>query len=368
MRDVTLPLVTPSILAGALLVFVGVAASFSVAALIGIPARVFLLSTRVVSTLHLGGANAMSEATAMSGVLMALGLGGLVFTNRLTRRGRYTTLTGKSTQPEIVRLGTWRLPILALLAVLLLVIVVLPLGAVVLTSFFRTWGLDLRPENLTLANYRYVLFRHHLTVPGLRNSLLLAAGSATIAVGVGAVLAYLKLRGGRRLGEPIDVLATLPYAIPGTVVALGLILAFSGRHGLNLYNTFGILLVAYVVKDLALGLRSTSGTLQQVHASLEEAARVSGATWWRTFRDIVLPLVRPGLVAGWFAVFIPAFRELNMTVLLYGPRTPTAGVALYELQNGGYFQSAAALAVVILVVTFGGMAAIRRITRGAAGV
>jgi iron(III) transport system permease protein len=147
-----------------------------------------------------------------------------------------------------------------------------------------------------------------------------------------------------------------------------MIIAWSGYYGVNLYNTFWILLIAYVVKELAFGIRMASGSLEQLHDSLEEAARSSGATWTQTFRDVVLPLIRPALLGGAFLVFILAFRDLTMSILLYGSETPTAGVALYELQSGGYYQSAAALAVLVLGVVLLGNWAVKRLTKGAFGI
>lgn len=370
LRSVTLPLVLPSIAAGGLLVFTAAAANFGVPAIVGNPARIFVVPTRIVASLSTGtvSGSGLREATVLATLLMLLALAALALGARVTRAGRFTTITGKSTQPTLVSLGRARWPVAAVLALFTLLSVVFPLAAVAATSLLHGWGQAFTPENLTLDNYRYILTEHHMTGPGLRNSLWLAAVSATIAVAVGAVIAYLKVKLRHRVGAVMDIVATLPYATPGTVLALALIIAWSGAYGLNLYNTFGILLVAYVVKDLAFGMRTAGGALEQVHDSLEEAARASGATWLRTFRQIVLPLIRPALIGGWFLVFIPAFRELTMSILLYGSSTPTAGVALYELQSGGYYQSAAALSVVVLAIVLAGNWLAKRLTRGAFGI
>ncbi len=370
MRTITLPLVLPSIAAGGLLVFVAAAAQFGVPALVGGPARIFVLPTRIVASLSTGtvGGAGLREATVLSMLLMLMALLGLVASAWVTRLGRYTTVTGKSAQQTLVPLGRWRWWVFAALVLFAVITVALPFAAIITTSFLRGWGQAPTPENLTLANYTYILFEHHLTGPGLRNSLLLAAGSATIAVAVGAVVAYMKVKVRNRLSEVMDLVATLPYATPGTVLALAMIVAWSGFYGLNLYNTFWILLLAYVVKDLAFGIRMAAGSLEQLHGSLEEAARSAGATWGRTFRDVVLPLIQPALIGGWFLVFIPAFRELTMSILLYGSDTPTAGVALFELQSGGYYQSAAALAVVVLGVVLAGNWLVKRLTKGAFGI
>ncbi len=129
------------------------------------------------------------------------------------------------------------------------------------------------------------------------------------------------------LARAADLIATVPYATPGTVIALALIIAFSGKYGLNLYNTFSILIIAYIIKYLAFSVRTICASLEQIDLSLEEAAQISGASWIQSFKDIILPLVRPGLIAAWFLVFMTTFYELTMTILLYGPRTHNLGVS-----------------------------------------
>jgi iron(III) transport system permease protein len=161
----------------------------------------------------------------------------------------------------------------------------------------------------------------------------------------------------------LDFLATLPYSIPGTVVAIAMILAWTGQFGINLYNTFWIILVAYVARYMFFAFRNVSASLEQIHPSLEEAARVSGATWLRNFRDIIVPLVRPGLVASFLLVFMPTLRELTISVFLVGPKTTTIGVAVYNLQEEGLYQISAALASLVIVIVFLGNYLVRKVTK-----
>ena len=144
----------------------------------------------------------------------------------------------------------------------------------------------------------------------------------------------------------------LPFSLPGTVIALGVILTWSGRFGINLYNTAGIIFVAYIARYMAFSLKSNSAALEQVSDSLEEASRACGATHWQTLKNIVLPLVRPGMISAFFLIFLPALRELTTSVLLYGPKTRTIGVAIYALNEDGETVRAAALASVTLVIIF----------------
>ena len=152
------------------------------------------------------------------------------------------------------------------------------------------------------------------------NSFVMAAAAATLALALASLIAYYRVKARNRLAGISDLIATMPYATPGTVMALALIIVFSGKYGLNLYNTMAILILAYLIKYLAFAVRTICAALEQIDLSLEEAAQISGASWIQSFRDIILPLVRPGLIAAWFLVFMACFYELTMTILLYGPR------------------------------------------------
>jgi iron(III) transport system permease protein len=166
----------------------------------------------------------------------------------------------------------------------------------------------------------------------------------------------------------LEFLGLLPFSLPGTVIALGMILMWSGRFGINLYNTAGIIFVAYIARYMAFSIKSNSAALEQVSDSLEEAARACGATHWESLRHIVLPLIKPGMVSAFFLIFLPALRELTTSVLLYGPTTRTIGVAIYTLNEDGETVYAAALAAIALLIILLGELLIRRITHSKAQV
>ena len=143
---------------------------------------------------------------------------------------------------------------------------------------------------------------------------------------------------------------------------------FSGAFGLNLYSTMTILVIGYVVKYLTMSVRTISASLSQVHPSLEEAALNSGASWLQSLKDIMWPLIRPSIVAGWFLVFMPSFYELTISIILYGSQTKTIGVLLYELQTYADPQDASVLAVIILLIVLVGNLALRKVSRGQIGI
>lgn len=363
MRDVTIPLVLPALLAGGLLAFISSVANFGIPALLGIRARFYVLTTSIYASLNIPD---LPLATAKSMLLVAVGAAALALQWRLQSGGqRYTVIAGKSIHPQIVRLGPLRRAAFALAIAFALVISILPLFSLLLTSLLKYYGAPLAAASLTLKHYAYVANQETIR-RALANSALLGISAATITMVLGTFVAYARIRAKLRGAAALDTLGMLPYGIPHTVIGIAMILAWA-RPPLALYGTIWIILLAYVVAYMPLSLRTTSATLQQVHESLEEAARVSGAGPIRAMRDIIVPLVRPGMVAGWILVFMPAFRELTMSILLFGLRTETIGVIIFNMQDSGYTQIAAALSVLVVVLILGSNLIVRKATRGQVG-
>ena len=202
------------------------------------------------------------------------------------------------------------------------------------------------------------------------NSLELAAGSATLilamAVGFGYLLTRVRLRG----SAVLDLVITIPYAIPGTVVALGMILAWLRPIpliGLRLYDTFWIIFLAYVARFLAIGVRTVLAGLAQVQGTLEEAARISGAGPLQAFLGIVVPIIRPSLAAGWVLAFIPAVAELTLSILLFSVGNETLGVVIFGLNDEGKVTLTAALAFLVTMLLLVINLVSRAVLRGTEG-
>jgi iron(III) transport system permease protein len=215
-------------------------------------------------------------------------------------------------------------------------------------SLSKSWGLDFW-KNLTLKNYWFVLFEYDVTRRAIVNSLLLATLAATLSVLLGAIIGWIDLRTrlpGRRL---LDYASLIPLGLPGIVMAVALI-QFWLRVPVPIYGTLLIILLAYSARYVPLAVRSANAAFRQVDPSLEETARVTGAGWLRTFGSITLPLARPGLVAGWLLVFVPAIQELSASVLLFSSGSMTLAVAVYNLYETGYLGPVAALAIVTMVI------------------
>src|SRR5262249_21906444 len=213
----------------------------------------------------------------------------------LARRS-YVTLAGKGGRSDVMDLGVFKWVLLGLIFVIALIAIVLPYGTLIAVSLSKSWGLEFW-RNLTLANYKFILFDYDVTQRAILNSLLLATVAATIAVFLGAILTWIDLRTelpGRKL---LDYAALVPLGLPGIVMAVALI-QFWLAMPLPIYGTLLILLLAYVGRYIPLGVRAAHTALTQIDASLEESARVLGGSWGQTMRAITLPLMRPGLFAG----------------------------------------------------------------------
>jgi len=219
------------------------------------------------------------------------------------------------------------------------------------------WSGELNLGQATLANLRYVLWEYPLTWRALRNSLVLAAGGATIAVSIGLGTAWLLHRTRSRLGRLVDLGVSVPIAIPGVVLGVGVLIAYLRTP---LYGTLAILLIAYVTRFLPYAHRAAEVGLLSLGRELEEAARTCGSPWWRTVRSVVVPLIQPALFSGWMLLFIIYLREFPMSLLLARAGTETMSVALYGLLLHQPAPATASFALVQVAILLGAVYLLRR--------
>ena len=363
LKDVTLPLMMPSIVAGGLLVFIAAASCFGIPAIVGMPGNIEVMTTRIVTFVYQGDSAGIRNATALAVSMMVIANGLLFFMSYLLSHKDYTTISGKSTRPNIVELGKWKPLALLIVGGYAFIAVILPLGSIVMTSFLvsmskgvelSNFGIDAWIPVITSAQYMESIWR----------SVVYGVIAACIGTALALFVAYLSVKTkitGRSLP---DLLVVLGGATPSIVISLALIITFSGNYGLNIYSTMWILIVSYLVKYMTMSVRTIAASLSQVHSSLEEAALNSGASWIRTCKDIIIPLIAPSIVAGWFLIFMPSFYELTMSNLLYGADTKTIGVLLYELQTYADTQNASVLSVIILIIVLAGNLILNKATKG----
>ena len=371
MWRITLPLMLPALASGAVLVFIMAIANFGIPAILGFSENYYVLTTRIYEAVTRSSSpNSLSLAASISVLLGMVAGAGLLFQRLYISKREYAVLTGKSIQPNIITLGKHTWWILGICSVSVFITSIAPLLSIVLTSITKVYGLPPFPSNWTIANFHDVFFGNLTVKRAIKNSLFLAFSAATIISILGSLIAYIVVKTKIRGRYALEIISNMPYALPGTVVAVGMILAWLKPVpliGVRLYNTIWILLVAYIARYLAYGVRTTSSSLTQVHESLEEAARISGAGWLRTYVDIIIPLILPGLFAGWFMVFIPCLRELTISALLWSTRNETIGVMVFNLQDSGNTVASAALSVIMISVLIIANLITRKLTKGKAG-
>src|ERR1700704_5710723 len=343
---ITAPLVAPAVLSGTLLGFVNAIALFGSQAIIGLPGRIVTLPTRIYALFDYPPEYGL--ASALSLVFVVLTVAALYLQRAFLARRSYVTLAGKGSRPQLMQLGIFRWVMLGFAVLIFIVSIAAPYLTLIAVSFSKSWGLDFW-KNLTLANYKFILFDYNVTQRAIGNSLLLATIAATAAVLLGAVIGWIDLRTripGRKL---LDYFALIPLGLPGIVVAVALI-QFWLAMPIALYGTLAILLLAYVGRYIPLGVRAANASLRQVDPSLEESAQILGASWGTTMREVTLPLIRPGLFAGWLLIFVPAIQELSASILLFSSSSITLAVAVYNLYETGYTEPVAALAIINVII------------------
>ena len=360
---VTLPMMTPSLIAGALLVFVAAMSCYGIPSIIGAPGKVHTVTTRIIEYNGLG-AQGISDATGLAVFLMALAILILYLSDFVVARKQYITVSGKSTRPNIVDLGKWRVPLTVLVSLFATIVVLIPFATILTTSFKIDVGKSLfDPENFTLTQWQTIFSRSE-TISCLKNSLIFGVITASVGIVVACTMSYLLQRTRIRGRKLPDFLITLGSGTPSVVIALGLIMTMKGDFGVNIYNTAYIMIVAYLIKYLMMGMRTVVSAMSQIHVSLEECSQISGASWTRTMLKITGPLIFPSIAAGWFLIFIPSFYELSMTTLLYSNSTKTIGFQLYEYWTFTSQPQSCAMAFGILMIVVALNFLLNKLTKG----
>ena len=360
---VTLPMMTPSLIAGALLVFVCAASCYGIPSIIGAPGKVHTVTTRIIEYYGLG-TQGLNDATGLAVFLMVIAIIVLYVSDVVMAKKQYITVSGKSTRPNIVDLRSWRVTLTVMVSLFAVIVILIPFATILTTSFKVDVGKSLRdPGNFTLGQWTLIFSRQE-TMDCLKNSLLFGAVTATVGIVIACVMSYLLQRTRIRGRKLPDFMITLGSGTPSVVIALGLIMTMKGDFGVNIYNTAYIMIVAYLIKYLMMGMRTVVSAMSQIHVSLEECSQISGASWLRTMFKITGPLIFPSIAAGWFLIFIPSFYELSMTTLLYSNTTKTIGFQLYEYWTFTSQPQACAMAFGILIIVVALNFVLNKLTKG----
>jgi iron(III) transport system permease protein len=349
---ITLKLAWPAVFATLLILFVRAIESFEVPALLGLPAGIHVFTSSIYRAIHQYPSQ-VGLACAYGVTLLLITTIGIYFQSRLSGRGsRYATMTGKGFRPRPIDLGGWRYVTAAVFIVYFLLIVVLPFLVLVWSSLQKFYSAPSMKalQNLTLDPYRFI-FNYAPLGDSVVNTLILSLGSATVIMLVTSVICWITVKTklpGRWL---LDTMASIPLMFPGIVLGLA-ILIFYLNVNIGVYGTLWIMFIAYLTRFMPYGIRYNTTSMLQIHKELEESAAMSGASWSTAFRRILLPLMKPGLVAGWIYIVIVSTRELSTSILIYSPGTEVVSVVIWELWENGQYVELSALGVMFIIALF----------------
>jgi iron(III) transport system permease protein len=361
-KRVTLRLLAPTAGSVLLILFVRTLESFETPALIGIPARIYVYTSEIFLAFNEYPPDYGRGGALAVGLLLLSALGVWLYT-RATKEGKkFQTVTGKAFRPRQYDLGPWRWVGFAFLAGYFTFVVLLPFLVLFWASFlpfFAAPSLDAL-NKLSLDNYRYLSsFRPFWEA--MKNSIILATATATVAMVLTSLVAWIVYKSKLRGAWILDILAFIPITIPGIVMGMALILLYVA-FPIPIYGTIWVLLIAYVTRFIPYGMRSSSGSIMQIHSELEEAAAASGASWWETFRRVTLPLLRPGFVAGWIYICIVSFREFSTSVLLATGESRVLSILLFTMFEQGQVTIVAAIGVLMIVTLLSVVAVFYKLT------
>jgi iron(III) transport system permease protein len=350
--SITLPLALPAILAGFLLSFLEAIELFGPPAFLMIPARQQVMTTQLYLFFSSFPPQIeIAAAYAMPLLLVTVTL--LWLQRRLLGRRRFVTVTGKGGVRRRMALGRWRWPFAVLAFIPPFLSVLLPYFALLVVSLQRVWGKGpFAPGNLGLYWYRWALFDNPTTRNAIEHSLEYGAAAATLAVVVATLVAYLVVRRLVPVSSGLGFVAMAPFVVPGIVLAIGFLAAYS-RPPLLLYGTAFILIAAYATRFLPIAYSNGQSILQGINVDLENAARTLGAGRLRSIWSVTLPLLQRGILSGWLLVFIPALRELSASVFLFTPKTHVITTVIFDFSDAGNYEAVSTMGILMMLITFG---------------
>ncbi|ARM89066.1 ABC transporter permease protein [Rhizobium sp. CIAT894] len=351
-RDIILPLSLPGIIAGAAISFVSCTGNFGIPAILGIPASIFTLPTLIFTKFSAFTSRTFGDVAVLSGIIAMISVAGLMIQDRALR-GRDYRVIGLSGASAAFELGAWRFVFTPLLWAILFFMLAAPFFALVAGALVPAYGVPLTFKTMSLHAFEEILFRQAVTRTAFINSLSLASATALCLLVVTVLTAYALTRRRDAVSRIVSSLIEIPYSLPGIVMAVSFILVFAAPIpflNVSLYGTIWIILIAYFSSFFAVSLKPIVSAFHQLDPALEEAARLSGAGFFRRLFDIIVPLIAPAAGASVILVFLIACNELTISALLWSAGTQTLGVAIYNLDDSGSSDLASALSVLVVLM------------------
>ncbi|TMA62477.1 MAG: iron ABC transporter permease, partial [Deltaproteobacteria bacterium] len=346
---VTLPLMRPAMFSVLLINFVRGIEAFEVPALIGVPAKISVFTTKIFLAIHQFPSD-FGLAGAYAVTLLAISTVGVLIYGRITRREeRFATVTGKGYRPRVIDLGAWKYVTLGISFLIFFLAVILPVFVLLWSSFIPYYGVPSYElmAKMTWANYQYII-NYPLALTAFKNSVYLSVVSATLVMLLTSIISWITVKTklpGRAL---LDNITFIPIAMPGIVLGVSLIWVYLTLP-IPIYGTIWVLLLAYITKFMPYGIRAASASMIQINKELEEASLTAGGTWFQTFRKVILPFLMPGFTAGWIYISIIALRELSTSILLYSYNSTVLSIMAFDLWEGGQYTYVCALGVLMVL-------------------
>jgi iron(III) transport system permease protein len=345
---VTLPMVLPAIVGGAIITFLEAIALFGSPALIAIPARFNVVTTQLLQFFSQPIRAEVAAAYAVPLLLITVVLFGLQ--RWLVHRRGFVALTGKGGERRIMELGPWRWVMLGYSLFVLSLSVLMPYIVLSQAALAKAWGRGFAWDNMTFHNFYYLLFQHETAGQSVVNSFTYAAAAACIAITLGLSIAYIVSRRLLPFAGILSFLAMAPFVVPGIVLAIAFYAAYAPPP-FTLYGTATILILAFATRFLPIGYVNADAAIRSINPEMEEAVRILGGGRLVAIRKVMAPLMKRNLIGAWLLVFIPATRELSSALFLYGPKTRTMSVMLMDMSEEGNFEHLAALGFLLLAAT-----------------
>ncbi len=347
-RDITLPLIMPTVLSIGLFVFSRSIANFGVSALLLVPIYEETLTTRVfyaLNDLDLRGASSVS--------IVLVSISGLVFLIQyfLTKNKNYSSINSNEKNTNTISLGKLKYPLTVFTVLFLFCGSVLPVVSIFASSFLKRWGLPFTFENLTLKNYTDI-FTNPKTFNAFSNSIVYGLIASAMAITASLMIVRMTMRSKSRGVKILSFFSSMPMAIPNTVLAIAAILAWNGPP-FELYSTPWILIVTFAALFMPICMKNIAGLMEQIDPKLVEAARISGADGFGAMKDIILPMVFPGIKSALIISLLISLREIPISMMLHSSGTETVGVLLFDMRsNSGSYETTSAIAVIIIALCF----------------
>ncbi len=347
---ITLPLVAPAILGGAIITFLDTIALFGTPAVIAVPAQFNVMTLQLWQFFEFP---VRAEAAAAYSIPL-VGITCFLFWVQRLILGRksFATVGGKAGGRRITRMGWFRWVLLSFSLLVCSLAVFLPYAALGQAAFSQAWGRGFSLQNLTLGNFHYLFFEHYGARQTIIHSFTYAGATAFLATGLALGIAYIVSRRIVPMGHLLSLLCMSPFVIPGIVLAIGFYAAYAPPP-LSLSGTASIMILAFTTRFLPIAYVNSVAGLRAINPEMEEAVRSIGGSRLTAIRRVLAPLLKKSLAGAWILVFIPAIRELSTAIFLVGAKTRVISVMLLDLSEDGNFETLSALGLVLLVATIG---------------